>query len=396
MVRARRTWGTIRKLPSGKFQARYVGPDGQRYGARVTFTTRTDAAAWLAAEQTKVSAGTWEADRHPRRVASTVAEYARQWIETRTTGSGEPLRPKTRHQYEQLHARHIVDDPIGVMAIDAVTAADVRDWWARLPSDRQTWRAHAYRLLRAVFNSAVDDELVSASPCRIRSGGASKREREVRPASLEELQAITESMPERYRAAVLLAAWCALRFGELTELRRSDVDLKAGVVHVRRAVVRVEGESIVGPPKSAAGVRAVAIPPHVLPVVQEHLRGVAAGRTALLFPSERDPQAHLALSTLARHFEKAREAASRPDLRWHDLRHTGAVLAAQAGATLAELQGRLGHSSVAAALVYQHAADGRDAEIARRMSEMTGARQVCRRSDYGRVSSTLEKRDMAT
>lgn len=373
MVRARRTWGTVRKLPSGKFQARYVGPDGQRYGAPVTFTTRGNASAWLAAEELKVSAGTWEAEQAPRREVPTVTAYVRKWIRARTTATGEPLRPKTRHQYEQLHARHIVGDPIGAMTLDAVTPADVRAWWARLPDDRPTWRAHAYRLLRAAFNSAVDEELIAATPCRIRSGGASKREREVRPAKLAELDTIVGAMPERYRAAVLLAAWCALRFGELTELRRSDVDLTAGVVHVRRAVVHVDGNDIVGPPKSAAGVRTVAVPPHVLPVVAEHLRGVGSGRTALLFPSERDPQAHLAPSTLARHFDKAREAAGRPDLRWHDLRHTGAVLAAQAGATLTELQGRLGHSSVAAALVYQHAADGRDAEIARRMSEMTGA-----------------------
>lgn len=370
MARTKRSWGSIRKLPSGRFQARYFGPDGEQRPAPVTFTTKTDASAWLAAQQTKISAGTWEAEHVPRREVPTVSAYVRQWIETRTTGSGEPLRPKTRHQYVQLHARHIADDRIGAMTLDAVTAADVRAWWSRLPIDRPTWRAHAYRLLRAAFNSAVDEELVAATPCRIRSGGASKREREVRPATLAELEVIMASMPERYRAAVLLAAWCALRFGELTELRRSDIDLKSGVVHVRRAVVHVDGHDIVGPPKSAAGVRAVAIPPHVLPVLQEHLRGVGAGRAALLFPSERDPQANLALSTLARHFERARAAADRPDLRWHDLRHTGAVLAAQAGATLAELQGRLGHSSVAAALVYQHAADGRDAEIARRMSSM--------------------------
>jgi integrase len=54
----------------------------------------------------------------------------------------------------------------------------------------------------------------------------------------------------------------------------------------------------------------------------------------------------------------------------HDLRHTGATLAAQTGATLAELMGRLGHSTPAAALRYQHAAQGRDAEIARLLSKM--------------------------
>ncbi len=67
-----------------------------------------------------------------------------------------------------------------------------------------------------------------------------------------------------------------------------------------------------------------------------------------------------------------RVAADRPDLRWHDLRHTGAVLAASTGATLAELMGRLGHSTPGAALRYQHAAQGRDIEIAKRLSALVG------------------------
>ena len=69
-------------------------------------------------------------------------------------------------------------------------------------------------------------------------------------------------------------------------------------------------------------------------------------------------------------YRRARKVAGREDLRWHDLRHTGATMAAQAGATLAELMNRLGHSDVKAALIYQHAAAGRDAEIARRLSAM--------------------------
>lgn len=166
---------------------RYLGPDREYHSAPVTFTTKADASAWLAAEQTKVSTGAWEVERVPRREVPTVTDYVRQWIATRITATGEPLRPRTRHQYEQLHARHIADDPIGAVALDAVTAADVRAWWARLPSDRPMWRAHAYRLLRAAFNSAVDEELVAATPCRIRSGGVSKWEREVRPATLAEL-----------------------------------------------------------------------------------------------------------------------------------------------------------------------------------------------------------------
>jgi integrase len=126
-------------------------------------------------------------------------------------------------------------------------------------------------------------------------------------------------------------------------------------------------------PKSDAGLRDVAIPPHLLPAIQLHLdEHTAPGKHALLFPSA-DGQRHMAASTLYRVFYRARETAGRPDLRWHDLRHTGAVLAASTGATLAELMGRLGHSTPSAALRYQHAAQGRDAQIAQALSELFNA-----------------------
>ena len=88
----------------------------------------------------------------------------------------------------------------------------------------------------------------------------------------------------------------------------------------------------------------------------------------MLFPAEHG--GHLAPSTLYRWFYAARRAADRPDLRFHDLRHSGAVLAALSGATLAELMGRLGHSTPAAALRYQHVAAGRDEALAAAMSEV--------------------------
>jgi integrase len=180
-------------------------------------------------------------------------------------------------------------------------------------------------------------------------------------------------MPPRLRLAVLIAAWCGLRQGELVELRRGDIDLQRGVIKVRRAVARVPGEPpLVGNPKSGAGVRDVAIPPHLLPEVERHLHDhVPPAKHSLLFVG-RDSGEQLASSTLYRWFYPAREAAGRPDLRWHDLRHTGAVLAAATGATLAELMNRLGHSTVGAAMRYQHAAQDRDAEIARRLSTMAG------------------------
>jgi integrase len=157
--------------------------------------------------------------------------------------------------------------------------------------------------------------------------------------------------------------------GELAELRRSDVDVTNGVIHVRRGVVRTSGGRKVKDPKSDAGKRSVALPPHLLPVVKDHIREHAAmGRDGLLFPATHGEQ--LAPSTLYRVFYPAREKAGRDDLRFHDLRHTGAVLAASTGATLAELMARLGHSTPGAALRYQHAAQDRDRVIAVALSEL--------------------------
>lgn len=179
------------------------------------------------------------------------------------------------------------------------------------------------------------------------------------------------AMPDRLRALVLLGAWCGLRFGELTELRRGDVDLRLGVVRVRRGVVRVDGKVTVGSPKSAAGIRDVAIPPHLMPVLEDHFaRHVGLGRDALVFSSVGDSTVQVHSNTVRRHWVKARAAAGRPDLRVHDLRHTGAVLAARTGATLAELMARIGQSTPQAAMRYQHAARGRDAEIAGALSQI--------------------------
>jgi integrase len=145
------------------------------------------------------------------------------------------------------------------------------------------------------------------------------------------------------------------------------------VVRIRRGVVylRKQGASrfVVTTPKSKASVRDVAIPPHLLPAIRDHLVDhVEPGADELLFPAFQG--GHLHQATMQQIFAKAREAAGRPDLRFHDRRHTGAVLAAATGATLAELMARLGHSSVGAALRYQHAAEGADRRIAVALSRL--------------------------
>ncbi|UUZ44292.1 tyrosine-type recombinase/integrase [Janibacter limosus] len=140
-------------------------------------------------------------------------------------------------------------------------------------------------------------------------------------------------------------------------------------------MVRIRGEVTVGSPKSEAGVRDVAIPPHLIPILEGHLaEHVGPAKDALVFSAVKDPDTRVHPNTLYRHWYRAGDTVGRPDLRIHDLRHTGAVLAAQAGATLAELMARIGHSTPQAALRYQHAARGRDTEIAAALSRLVEER----------------------
>ena len=144
----------------------------------------------------------------------------------------------------------------------------MRSWHAGIGGKTPTLRAHCYGLLRTILATATSDGLIGANPCHIKGAGTTKRAITIRPLTMTELAKLTEAMPERYRALILLASWCALRFGELTALRRRDVDIDMdagrGVIRVERGVVRTAGGFVVGPPKSEAGRRIVAIPPHLL------------------------------------------------------------------------------------------------------------------------------------
>lgn len=372
MAARRRGFGYIRRLPSKRYQASYTGPDQLRHNASTTFLTSMDAEAWLSAEHRLIEHESWTppADRgvrSPVADARLFGAYAAAWLADRS------LKPTTRQHYASLLARQINPTFEHVPMAD-ISPATIRMWHAGLGDKRPTLRTHAYGLLRTILGTAVDDREIPANPCHIRGAGTSKRIKKIKPATLEELEAITSAMPQKYRPMVMLASWCALRFGELIELRRKDVDARNGIIHVRRGATRAAGQVVIGTPKSDAGTRDVAIPPHLMPMLREHLgSSITGGRDGLLFPAA-DGVSTLAPSSLYRVFYKAREAAGRPDLRFHDLRHTGATLAAQTGATLAELMGRLGHSTPGAAMRYQHAARDRDTEIAKALSAMVETR----------------------
>lgn len=364
MSRTRRGFGRLRQLPSGRWQAAYSGPDGKVHKAPRTYAAEVDAEGWLAGERRKIDLGTWGAVERSEGV--TLRAYSSQWLQQRQ------LRPRTRQLYESMLNRLILPE-LGDAKLVTLTPAQVRIWHTALGIEHPTRNAHAYALLHAICTTAVQDEVLDANPCRIRAAMQTKRRRDVDILTPAQVDKLAAKMPARLRASVILAAWCGLRWGETSELRRKDISADCSVIHIRRAVTYRAGKFYQGEPKTAAGIRDVAVPPHIRPVLKAHLANhVRRGRESLLFPA--DDGTHLRADRYRYHWEKARKAIRKPNLRVHDLRHVGAVLAAQSGATTAELMHRLGHTTPEMALRYQHVAEGRDAEIAARLSKLAGGK----------------------
>jgi integrase len=362
MAANRRGFGRIRQERSGRYSAAYIGPDTKLHRAPHTYAARMDAEGWLAGERRKIDLGTWGAVERSDGV--TLRGYAAQWLEQRQ------LRARTRQLYESMLERLILPE-LGDAKLVTLTPAQIRAWHAGLGTEHPTRNAHAYALIHAICATAVQDEVLDANPCRIRAAMQTKRRRDVDILTPAEVDKLASKMPARLHASVVLAAWCGLRWGETSELRRKDVSDDCAVLRIRRAVTYRSGKFYPGAPKTAAGIRDVAVPPHIRPTLKAHLsKHVGKAADSLLFGD--DDNTHLRADKYRTHWEKARTAIKKPNLRVHDLRHVGAVLAAQSGATTAELMHRLGHTTPQMALRYQHVAEGRDAEIAERLSKLAG------------------------
>ncbi len=355
-------------MRNGRVQASYIADDGHRYYAAHTYDTRVDAEGWLSNERKLIELGGWsppESRAAAKAVAGiTVGEYAEKWLTQRD------LTPKTAALYRDLLDRRILPD-LGDEILRAVSPAMVRAWWVGMGKKTPTRNTHAYQLFRAIFNTAREDKLVTENPCQIKTAGKPPKPRDVQAVTPAELQKVAEAAPETYRAAVPLAAWCGLRFGELIELRRKDVHVSGDrvVLKIRRAATYIDNKVVTGPPKTDAGIRDVTVPPHVAEMLRAHMAAhTGKSPDAFVFTTTRGLR--LSKTAFTKSVKHGFASVGKPDMRVHDLRHVGATLAAQAGATTKELMRRIGHTTPAMAMRYQIAAAERDAAIADKLSEL--------------------------
>lgn len=383
MAAKRRHFGRVRKLPSGRWQARYPGPDGELRPADITFDRKRDAETWLSNKESEIARGEW---LDPTAGKVSLRAYGESWIKERPN-----LRPKSVVLYEGLHRNHITPE-LGDLLLAEITTPRLRRWRRDLldAGVGPVTVSKAYRLLRTMLNTAVSDRLISRNPCQISGAGVEKSpERPI--ATVEQVLAIASAVPERQRLLVLLACFNSMRWGELAGLARQHVDLVDNTISVERTLVELPtGELIFGPPKSAASVRSVTIPDVFVPDLVHHLEEFTGHRPdSLLFIGPKGGT--LRRSNFQKQWKEATEKAGVPGLHFHDLRHTGNTWAAESGATLRDLMDRMGHSTTRAALIYMHKTAGRDRKIANALGALVTEAQNEGTNPKGHAGGTTAK-----
>lgn len=354
----KRRFGRVRRLPSGRHQARYPGPDGIDRAAPQTFASKTDADVWLTMKEAEIRRGDWI---DPDAGAVLLADFGATRIEERPG-----LRPQTVRLYDYLLRAHIAPHFAGV-TVAGVTLARVRSWRKALLDSgvSAVTAAKAYRLLRAILNTAVDDGLIRSNPCRVK--GADKETSPERPVlTVAQVFDLADAIGPRYGSLVLLATFASLRWAELAALSPKDIDTDACTVRVVRQIeYPAGGGHAFGPPKSRAGRRVVSFPDLIAPQLRKHLDGLDATVTLAFTGPTGAPLRHS--NFYRRAWMPALKAVGLEGVHLHDLRHTGNQFSADAGANIRELMERMGHDSTRAALIYPHSSAERQRAIADRV-----------------------------
>jgi integrase len=356
---ARRHFGSVRKLPSGRYQASYWHK-AERHTAAHTFITKAEALAWLSSIETDINRGAWV---DPAGAEMTVAELANRWLDS------DPAKRATTRTRDDLAIRLYIIPALGTKKLAQVTAPDIQ----RLVNEGAAARAsrtvrREYAVLRAMFAYAVGSDWLARSPCRRIKQPALRPV--LRPQLLpEDVDAIATAVGSRYSTMVWCGALLGLRWGEVAGLRVGDLDMLGGTLRVSE---QRPAHGPVGPPKSKAGERPLSLPAALVQMLAAHLsacRLTAADKDSLVFTSpEGEP---LDYSNWRRRvWISAVQQAGVPGAGFHDLRRTNATQLVAAGVDIKTTQSRLGHADPRLTLaVYAQAVDEADRDAAARLQE---------------------------
>lgn len=345
--------GHVRKLPSGKWQARYRDPSGRE--RKQTFDSEALGDKFLDRMSADIQRGEWH---DPRLGQITVQRWIDQWWNTTVN-----LRPSTRIRYELILDNQILPT-FGSMILKGVTPIHVRTWVAELSAEglAPSTVRKIYNVFRKIMSTAVDSGLILQSP--VRGISLPKIEhKEMRFLSPEEVWRLADTIDPRYRGLVLVGAYGGLRAGEMAGLRTGRVDLMRGEVDIAEILVDLNGRVTFGQPKTRAGRRKVGLPRSIVDELAAHIAGRKDPDSDLVFQSPTGGPLRKSLFR-TRFWLPAIERAGLAPLRVHDLRHTAISFWIHAGAHVREITARAGHTSSSVVLDrYGHILPGADVRL---------------------------------
>lgn len=291
----------------------------------------------------------------PRAGRETFADWWVRWWPTTVN-----LRPSSRARDESYARNHLLPR-FGAMPLAAIDHTAVTAWVADLTASElaPATVVKAAQILGKTMGAAVDAGRIRNDPtARVKLPRIEVAE--MRFLTPSEVATLADAIDPRYRALVLVGAYCGLRFGEIAGLKRDRVDLLHRRLEVLEIATEVRGSIYTGPPKTRAGRRGVPLPRVVVDALTEHLSTVSG---ELVFPA---PEGGYLRGSLFRPriWQPATIAADVAGLRLHDLRHTAVALWIAAGASPKEVAARAGHSSVVTVLDrYGHLLPGHEDKV---------------------------------
>ncbi len=377
--RTRRRFGHLRRLPSGRWQAKYPGPDGKFHTAPHTFKGKGIAEQWLVDKEAEIGRGEWRA---PQRSKETVAIWAERWMASKVN-----LKPNTKADYEK-RLRVYVIPRFGDTSIAKITRTDVQGWVQELMEQgfsASTVR-HAIGTLSRILNEAVATGALVANPCQ-RISLPRLPKGKVEPLTLDQVKALAYAIeyPEikpaghgavppgrhhfpEYGLLVRFAAFTGLRAAEIAGLKIKALELDKGVVRVTETLSEVGGYLHTVPPKTYQA-RAVPLPEFLIEELRNHFNTLGGDVDSYVFRSPQGAPLRWE-SFYSRHFKPAVRQAGLPEsTRFHDLRHTFASFLIMQGAHPKAMMERLGHSSINVTLgTYGHLLPGLDEDLTRKLN----------------------------
>ena len=371
---ARNFLGTIEKLPSGRYRARFTPPDGlnlrskKRISAPITYGSKEAAKRWLTQQKAAIDRGEWKhpdeiAKEQARAQANTLGAFAQNWFDSQT------WKPSTQRVKNSLYKNYI-EPAFKDTPLTEITHRDVAEWLENLQEaatnankNRERGKASpavrgkSLHLLSQILDGAVDQDYLEVNPLRgrkyltqitrpKRSEKVITQDRKAR--DVASVQALISEVPKHTRLAFLLMAVCGLRTSEVRPLKVKDVDLKKGVLHVTHNVTG-DGKHLTHSEgaKTAAGVRSIPLAPAMVEEVKAHIKSQGiTGREAWLFPSTDTPTKCLSAT---RFNKQARAACKRlgytDHIRPHELRRSTNTEAQHVlGVTPYDIKAYLGHA----------------------------------------------------